>query len=76
MKRQCLNQGRKREENVHTATVEYKEENQGQNDAFKEKTNNAPDPPYNAHAFINHIQTLGAKERDEVLDKIMTIEDF
>ena len=59
------------------ATIEYKEENQGQSDAFKEKANDAPGPPsYDAHAFINHIQTLGTKERDEVLDKIMTIEDF
>ena len=77
MKCQCPNQGQKRKENIRTVTVKYEEENQGQNDAFKEKVNDAPGPPsYNAHAFINHIQTLGAKERDKVLDKIMMIKDF
>jgi len=77
MKRHCPNRGKRREENVQAATTDYKDEKQGQNNATKERNNDAPEPPsYDAHAFINHIQTMGPKERDEVLDKIMTIEDF
>jgi len=60
----------RREENVCTATIEFEGEKQGQG-------NDTPGPPsYDAHAFINHTQTLGPKDRDEVLDKMVTIEDF
>ena len=77
MKRHCPNRGKRQEENVQAATTDYEDEKQGQNDATKERNNNAPEPPsYDAHAFINHIQTMGPKKRDEVLDKIMMIEDF
>jgi len=77
MKRHCPNRGKRQEENVQAATTDYKDEKQGQNDATKEQNNDAPEPPsYDAHAFINHIQTMGPKKRDEVLDKIMMIEDF
>ena len=62
---------------MQTATTNYEDEKQGQNDATKEQNNDTPGPPsYDTHTFINHIQTMGPKERDEVLDKIMMIKDF
>jgi len=77
MKCHCPNRGKQHEEKVWMATTNYKDKKQGQNDTTKEWNNDTPGPPsYDAHAFINHIQTMGPKERDEVLDKIMTIEDF
>jgi len=77
LKRDCPNRvkGKKKEEKVRAATMELREEKEGQEDATKEKRSDAPNPPPYDPAFIRHVQTLTMNERDEMLDKLMGIFD-